>query len=84
MAVGLSQVIQIPIALLATISNITFGEIDLQKGFGIAFMLMLGVLFGVRIAHKVSREKLKSFIAYALLVVGFFMLTKTANNILDN
>ena len=78
MAVGLSQVIQIPIALLATISNITFGEIDLPKGFGLAFLLMLGVLYGARISHKVSLEKLKTFIALSLLIVGFFMLIKTA------
>ena len=83
MAVGLSQVIQIPIALLATISNITFGEIDFQKGFGLAFLLMLGVLYGARISHKVSLEKLKTFIAYALLIVGFFMLIKTAANFIS-
>ena len=80
MAVGLSQVIQIPIALLATISNMTFGEIDFQKGFGLAFLLMLGVLFGARIAHIVSREKLKVFIAIALLFVGVFMMIRTISN----
>ena len=76
-AVGLSQVIQIPIALLATTGNLMFGRIEWLIGIGIAVLLMLGVIVGARIAHRVSRVTLKRFIAVALLLVGTFMLVRT-------
>jgi uncharacterized membrane protein YfcA len=58
-AVGLSQVIQIPIALLATTGNLMFGRIEWLIGIGIATLLVLGVVVGARIAHRVSRVVLK-------------------------
>ena len=76
-AVGLSQVIQIPIALLATTGNLRFGRIEWLIGFGVAVLLMLGVIVGARIAHRVSRVTLKRFIAVALLLVGTSMLVRT-------
>ena len=77
-AVGLSQVIQIPIALLATAGNLTFGRIEWLIGMGIATLLVLGVVVGARIAHRISRVVLKRFIAFALLLVGAAMLMRTA------
>jgi hypothetical protein len=77
-AVGLSQVIQIPIALLATTGNLTFGRIEWLIGMGIATLLVLGVVVGARIAHRISRVVLKRFIAFALLLVGAAMLMRTA------
>ena len=77
-AVGLSQVIQIPIALLATTGNLTFGRIEWLIGLGIATLLVLGVVVGARIAHRVSRVALKRIIAVALLLVGAAMLVRTA------
>ena len=76
-AVGLSQVIQIPIALLATTGNLMFGRIEWLIGIGVAVLLMLGVIVGARIAHRVSRVTLKRFIAVALLLVGTSMLVRT-------
>ena len=75
--VGLSQVIQIPIALLATTGNLMFGRIEWLIGIGVAVLLMLGVIVGARIAHRVSRVTLKRFIAVALLLVGASMLVRT-------
>ena len=77
-AVGLSQVIQIPIALLATGGNLTFGYIDFKLGSILAIMLMCGVIIGARIAHQVSKEFLKKLIAVALLMAGCAMLAKVA------
>jgi len=77
-AVGLSQVIQIPIALLATTGNLMFGRIEWLIGMGIATLLVLGVVVGARIAHRISRVVLKRFIAFALLLVGAAMLMRTA------
>ncbi len=75
-AVGLSQIIQIPIALLATGGNQAFGHIEFELGFGIAVMLAVGVFIGARVAHRVSRETLRRLIAFALLLVGAAMLTR--------
>ena len=77
-AVGLSQVIQIPIALLATGGNQAFGHIEFEVGFGIAVILAIGVFIGVRVAHRVSRETLRRLIAFALLLVGAAMLARIA------
>ena len=77
-AVGLSQVIQIPIALLATTGNLMFGRIEWLIGMGIATLLVLGVVVGARIAHRISRVALKRFIAFALLLVGAAMLARMA------
>lgn len=81
-AVGLSQIIQIPIALLATGGNLAFGHIEFGLGLGIAVMLAAGVIVGARVAHHVSRDTLKRFIAFALLLVGAAMLIRIVAGIL--
>jgi len=75
-AVGLSQIIQIPIALLATGGNLIFGQVDFALALGISAMLVIGVIFGARLAHRLSRETLKRFIAFVLLAVGATMLAR--------
>ena len=75
-AVGLSQIIQIPIALLATGGNLIFGQVDFALALGISAMLVIGVIFGARLAHRLSREQLKRFIAFVLLAVGATMLAR--------
>ena len=76
-AIGLSQVIQIPIALLATTGNMLFGTIEFGTGIGIAILLMIGVIMGTRVAHRVSRDILKRVTAFALLMVGGSLLART-------
>ena len=71
--VGLSQVIQIPISLLATAGNLRYGEVDVALALGIAILLMGGVLLGARVAHVVPAPMLKRFVAAALLLVGGLM-----------
>ena len=78
MAVGLSQIIQIPIALLATGGNLTFGHVDFALGLGLSITLVFGVVMGARVAHQVSRDTLKRIIAVALLVTGGAMLARVA------
>ena len=68
----------IPIALLATTGNLMFGRIEWLIGMGIATLLVLGVVVGARIAHRISRVALKRFIAFALLLVGAAMLARMA------
>ena len=82
MAVGLSQIIQIPIALLATGGNLTFGHVDFALGLGLSTILVGGVVIGARVAHQVSRDTLKRIIATALLITGGAMLTRVVSLVL--
>ncbi|MGE4660105.1 MAG: sulfite exporter TauE/SafE family protein [Arenicellales bacterium] len=82
MAVGLSQIIQIPIALLATGGNLTFGHVDFALGLGLSVILVGGVVIGARVAHQVSRDTLKRIIATALLITGGAMLTRVVSLVL--
>ncbi|MCY4470120.1 MAG: sulfite exporter TauE/SafE family protein [Thiotrichales bacterium] len=77
-AVGLSQVIQVPIAAFATTGNILYGAIDYPVAAALAVLLMVGVWFGARIAHRVSSLALKRFVSRLLLGVGLMMLVRVA------
>ncbi|NIM28828.1 MAG: TSUP family transporter [Gammaproteobacteria bacterium] len=69
-AVGLSQVIQLPIATLASVGNLIHGRIDIIVALGIAGLLMLGVALGARIAHWVPAHVLRRIVAIVLIAVG--------------
>ena len=75
-AVGLSQVIQLPISAFATAGNILYGAIDVAVAAALSVLLMTGVWFGARIAHRVSGVALKRFVSLMLLGVGVMMLVR--------
>ena len=75
-AVGLSQVIQLPIAALATAGNLAYGEVNVPVGLGIAVLLMAGVAGGARIAHWVPAHVLRRIVAVVLLAVGALIITR--------
>jgi uncharacterized membrane protein YfcA len=75
-AVGLSQVIQLPIAALATIGNFQHGEVNVTASLAIAVLLMLGVVVGARVAHRLPAELLKRMVALVLMVVGVAMVMR--------
>ena len=77
-AVGLSQAIQIPVAALATIGNIRYGQVDYVLGIGIAVVLMIGVAVGVRIAHALPATRLKTIVAVVLIGVGIMIVARIA------
>ena len=77
-AVGLSQVIQLPISAFATAGNMLYGAIDLLVAAALSVLLMIGVWFGARIAHRVSSVALKRFVSLMLLAVGVTMLVRVA------
>ena len=79
-AVGLSQVIQMPISAFATVGNVVYGEIDVATAAALSVLLMIGVWFGARIAHRVSSVVLKRFVSLMLLGVGVMMLVRVAMN----
>jgi len=75
-AVGLSQVIQLPIAALATVGNFQHGEVDVTASLAIAVLLMLGVVVGARVAHRLPAELLKRIVALVLMAVGVAMVIR--------
>ena len=79
-AVGLSQVIQLPISAFATAGNILYGAIDIPVAATLSVLLMVGVWFGARIAHRVSGIALKRYVSLMLLGVGVMMIVKVARH----
>jgi hypothetical protein len=73
-AVGLSQVIQLPVAIAATIGNALYGQIDLVLGGVLAGSLTVGSWYGARLAHVVPRAILRRIVSVALAVIGTFIL----------
>jgi uncharacterized membrane protein YfcA len=73
-AVGISQAIQIPIAIFATIGFIMFGQIDFKLGVTLGLIQSLGVLFGGLIAHALPQGKLRRVVAITLIGVGILMI----------
>lgn len=79
-AVGFSQLIQLPISLLATAGNFQFGSVDFKLGFGIAMLMILGVAVGARLAHRLSAVFLRRLVGIFLSILGIFMLGQTVFN----
>ncbi|MBI3436358.1 MAG: sulfite exporter TauE/SafE family protein [Proteobacteria bacterium] len=77
-AVGLSQVIQLPIAALATAGNLYYGGLDLALGSVLALGLAVGTWSGAKIAHALPRSVLRRIVSVVLVVVGALIFIKIA------
>ena len=77
-AVGLSQVIQLPVAIAATIGNALYGQIDLVLGGVLAGSLTIGSWYGAKLAHVVPRATLRRIVSVVLAIVGTFILLNVA------
>lgn len=75
-AVGLSQVIQLPIAALASAGNFQLGEVNVGVSLAIAMLLVVGVVAGARLAHHLPAALLKRTVAGVLIGVGVAMSTR--------
>lgn len=73
-AIGVSQVIQLPIAIFATIVFYVYGEIDFELGTLLGIVQALAVILGAYIAHKISTDRLRQMVAITLIGVACFML----------
>jgi uncharacterized protein len=73
-AVGLSQVIQLPVAIVATFGNVLYGQLDLELGGILAVSLIIGSWYGAKLAHMVPRTTLRRIVSAVLVVVGAFIL----------
>ncbi len=76
-AVGLSQIIQLPISALATVGNYLHGQVDVTLALSIAAVMIVGVIIGARVAHKLPGLLLRRVVAVVLSIVGVAMLWKS-------
>lgn len=81
-AVGLGQLIQIPISLLADVANFQAGTIDVPLGLGIAATVTAGVALGARIAHRQPAALLRKVVIMALLLAAAWMILHSAMSLL--
>ena len=77
-AVALSQVIQLPIALLATASNLHNGSLDVALGGLLAIGVTLGAWSGAKVAHAVPTAALRNMVAVVLIAVGALIFFRVA------
>ena len=75
-AIGLSQVIQIPISLMATLGNYVHGEVDFKLGLTLAVLLAIGSFVGAKTAHMLPISFLKKLVSVLLVGVGTMMLVR--------
>lgn len=73
-AVGLSQVIQLPVATTATLGNVLYGQLNLELSGALAVSLTVGSWYGAKLAHVVPRTTLRWIVSVVLVAVGAFIL----------
>jgi uncharacterized protein len=80
-AVGLSQVIQLPVAIAATVGNVLYGQLDLVLGGILAASLTVGSWYGAKLAHAVPRATLRRVVSIVLVAIGMFILGNVARRL---
>jgi uncharacterized protein len=78
LAIGLGQVIQLPIAAVATLANLWQGGIDLALGSVLAAALSLGIVLGVPLAHALPQAALRRVLALTMLAAGAAIVARLA------
>lgn len=78
LAIGLGQAIQLPIAALASLANLTAGDIDFTLGAVVAAALSLGITLGAPLAHALPQRVLRRILAMAMAAVGAAALMRLA------
>ncbi len=73
-AIGVSQVIQLPIAVSASFGFYRHGNIDFSLGTFLGVVQALGVILGAYIAHSISTGALRRIVAVALIGVACVIL----------
>ncbi|HKW52720.1 MAG TPA: sulfite exporter TauE/SafE family protein, partial [Stellaceae bacterium] len=80
LSIGLGQVIQLPIAAIATLANLWQGQIDLLLGGVLALTLSLGIAAGVPLAHKLPQAALRRLLALTMLAAGIAIAARLVLN----
>jgi uncharacterized protein len=66
-AIGVSQAIQIPVAIFSTLGYILFGQVDFFLGTILGLVAAAGVVIGTRVAHAVPILTLRRIVAVSLI-----------------
>lgn len=74
MAVGMSQAVQIPVAIIGTVGNFAYGTFDIFLSIVLTITLALGAWKGAELAHIVSPVKLSRVITLVAFAVGLAIL----------
>jgi uncharacterized protein len=69
-AVGIGNLVQLPVAGFGTLGFLISGEVDLLVGFGLGLVAATGVLVGASIAHSVRSSTLRQVVAVACMAAG--------------
>lgn len=77
-AIGLSQVIQLPISIVATATNLMIGAIDVWLGGILAVALAAGCWFGTSAAHHLPAKALRLGVSCLLVVIGSAIIVDVA------
>ncbi len=75
-AIGLAQVIQIPISFTATLGNLVSGSVDFRLGLLLGFLLALGSFAGAKLVHALPLAAVKKSVAAMMVLVGVAMLLR--------
>jgi uncharacterized protein len=78
LAIGLGQVIQLPIAAVATLANLAQGRINLLFGGVLAAALSLGIALGVPLAHALPQAALRRLLALTMIAAGAAIVVRLA------
>jgi hypothetical protein len=73
-AIGLSQAVQVPISLTATISNMAHSDVNFSLGLSLALLLSVGAVLGAKFVHVLPLIFLKKSVATILIMVGLMIL----------
>lgn len=76
-SVGLSQAIQIPIAVMASLGNLWSGSLNWRLAGVLSLGLALGAPIGVPLAHKLPAHFLTRIVAIALVIIGALLVLKS-------
>ncbi len=75
-AIGVSQAIQLPIAVFASVGFYLYGKVDFKLGVLLGIIQAIGVVVGAQIAHKVSAKRLRQIVAITLVATGLLMIVR--------
>ena len=69
-AIGVSQAIQVPVAVAASLTHELVGELDVPLSIWLGVIQVLGVVAGAAVAHRLRSEKLRMLVGVALVAVA--------------
>jgi uncharacterized protein len=70
LAVGLGQVIQLPISVVASIANVRTGLVDMPLGALLSVALSIGIAVGTPLAHTLPQRALRRVLGITMVVGG--------------